>query len=127
MVLVNTTDFLRKNVIYIISIYKTKDFSGANKRFSELRKIGNLNQNDCKIIFISRDLNNYKNHYTLRNYPRLILRFNQFILQIILRKNIIVLDSVPAIGFKNHYLLVHDVGGFFPYLRRNDRTKSQKN
>lgn len=121
MVLVNTTDFLQKNVIYLISIYKTKSYSGANKRFSELRKSGNLTDQQKKIIFISTDINNYKNHYTLKNYPRIILRINQFLLQIILKNNVVILDSVPAIGFKNHYLLVHDVGGFFPYLRRNSK------
>ena len=120
MVLVNTTDFLRTNVIYVVSIYKTKNYSGANKRFSELRKAGN-ESDDRKVIFVSTDVNSFPNHYSLKEYPRIILRINLVLLQFILKRNVVILDAVPAIGFSNHYLLVHDVGGFFPYLRRNSK------
>jgi len=121
-VLKNILTLSKTNSIYFVSLYYDKTFTGANYRFEQLLKCS-LQENN--VFFLSQISILNHNHYVIPRFrSRLMKMFVNQTFQLFFWNHYVVFDSPFFFRNRKHYLLVHDPGGIFPNLRRNNIFKS---
>lgn len=110
---------------FIISVYYAYSApTGANLRFDGLRQANEVLNLD--FAFLAQGVpgthgSSIRPFFTRGPVRR---RLASLSLQIALSDRIVILDSVPALPFRRHFLLVHDCGNLFSGARRSGRVRS---
>ena len=117
-VLIDILNSSNNKCFFIVSIYYDKTYTGANYRFEQLLNASYL-END--IYFLSSISSTKRNHFIIPRFrSRLMNLILNQTLQLLLWNHFVLFDSPYLLRNSKHYLLVHDPGGVFPNLRRNN-------
>ena len=110
------------NWIFLSIYYDENVKSGANLRFENISS--HLHDSNVKIVCFS-DL--YRSNMLVirpfwnTKYKRQVAGL---LIQFLLKELTLHFDHFPLVSMKNHYYLIHDVGSFYPGVRRSGRVRA---